>query len=1066
MTKTDTAQLEKLSPSEFMRELRPEYYSDTEDRVAYILERAVFEYHLDSITSRSENQDFEIFCRKLCERTICPHLRPHTGPDGGGDSKADTETYPVSEKISKLFYVGQPNSGNERWAFAFSAKKTWFSKVRIDVKGIVETGRNYKRIFFVTSRFSRDKDRARIEDELTNKYCIPVTILDRSWIVKEILENDRKDIAYNYLGIGEAKNDPHRLGPMDYSRAQQLADIERSIDDPEAFLGMEQDRVTEALVAAKLSRNLEHNRTEIDGRFLRAIRLADTDGTYRQQLKSKYEHIWTTFWWFDDFKHLKDSYESFETIALESDYTNDLELLCNLQQLLVNSVIHGHMTRDESRLEERITRLRLALEKQAKDKSRPNNSLGAQILLLVIRMNQTRLDNTNEELSDIWNDFAVVLEKATGLGEFDADRVVSLIEIAANVAGNDPAYNNLIEKLAEFVGTRKSEAEGALILLKRAQSLDFSDSFEMIRLLGKAVLLLSKKEYRDYLIEALHLLTLAYRSAGMLWAARASCVFLAASLSIEGEENDELPISIVPTMKAWAWIAFELCHIPDFLYAVQLLNGALAALPLTEETKANVREDIHKLDFALGSLFLNLDEPDFHKLGNLPDILEALGLFTARSALLYILGYMETLRTDGSLPATESDEEVKHLFSMLASQPATQNLRRPIILNTEGSLILGTSILGMTVTINIEGSLQSILVAEAVLGTLEAFFVTVIEQRVIPHTEKIDINLIESDDVSLPSFEMNPLNMTGILIWPTSLSLTSFDQQEEILQFLAALSGRVLSATCMIQDVETLIEKLYRDGAVQQRMTMIVHTSNSYHRFAGKKTSRLNDWQEVVKKSYTLRTTRPTLTVIKQDNEDIVESTSSESTSEKLPKVNDHRKMSVQSVIDIHTWDKATWRGIAFTQFGPEQPPCLALLFENRESARKIFERWHERFGNEDKNEEIAISIVGQLPQKNKHHYCALITSRQKDTHSYKTEKAQYFAIRFTTMEPDNSTNLENFLSLYKQFGAFYLMPAVLNDTQIPELIPELSILKREITYKVASNIGKHEIESIVLRRS
>ena len=226
----DQDQIEKISPSQFMRALRPEYYSDTEDRVAYLLDAATLEYHLESITSRNQTDDFEIFCRKLCERTICPNLRAHTGPDGGGDSKVDTETYPVAEEIATLFYIGEQTAANERWALAFSAKKTWSTKVRNDVKGIVETGRDYKRIIFVTSRFTRDKDRARIEDELSKKYGISVTIHDRSWIVKEIIENDRKDIAYNYLNVGEDKNDPLRLGPTDYSRTQQLADIEKSIE--------------------------------------------------------------------------------------------------------------------------------------------------------------------------------------------------------------------------------------------------------------------------------------------------------------------------------------------------------------------------------------------------------------------------------------------------------------------------------------------------------------------------------------------------------------------------------------------------------------------------------------------------------------------------------------------------------------------------------------------------------------------------------------------------------------------------------------------------------------------
>ncbi len=1065
MTKIDVSRLEKTSPSRFMRELRPEYYSDTKDQVAYLLDAPILEYHLESITSRNETHGFEVFCRKLCERTICPNLRPQTGPEGGGDSKADTETYPVADEIVALTYVGEANGGREKWAFAFSAKKTWTSKVRNDVKGIIETDRNYNRIICVTSRFARAKDRARIEDELSKKYGIPVTIHDRSWIVKEIIENDRKDLAFNYLGIGEAKNDPLRLGPTDYSRAQQLADIESSIGDPEAFSGMEQQRVTEALVAAKLSRNIERPRTETDGRFLRAIRLAAADGTYRQELESKYEHIWTAFWWFDDFQFLKNSYESFETLALKSNYAINLEFLCNLLQLFVNSVIHGHMSREECRLDERTASLKLALEQIAVSKDRPNNSLEAETSLLIIRMNQVMIDNRRDGLIDIWREFATILERASGLGEFKADRLVSMVEVAGQIAGNNSAYNDLVEKMAEFVANRKSEAEGALILLKRAQKLDFSDNFDMIRFLGKATIGLAKKEYSDHLIEAVQLLTLAYRSAGLLWAARASCVFLAASLVMDGEEESQLPVSFVPTMKTWAWLALELLHLPDVLFAIQLLNGALTTLPLTEDSKAKFCEDIRELDVALGSLLLNLDEADLCKLENVPDVLDTLGLFMARSALLYILGHTDTLRADGSLPETESDKEVNRIFSMLASQPVAQNLNSPVILNAEGPQTLGTSILGMTVEINIEGSLQSILVAEVVLGSLEAFFATAAEHRVIPHTEKLCINLIESDDISKPSFKINTMDMTSTLIWPCALSLTNFEQQGDVQRFLMEVSGNILATSCVFKDIEALLQKLYVDEAVQHRMTMVALATNSYHRVASKNVSRMFDWQDAVQKSYKLRTIRPTLTLIELKNEDALETNDGEDRSEKPPELKDHRALSVRSVIDIHTWDQARWKGAAYVQFSPSQPPCMAFLFENKESAGNIFKRWRERFGKQDENEEIYLSIVRSLPRQNPYHYCVLISSKLPKTRECKPNQTLTVTTRLLVMEPNTNVNLERFLTLYRHFGAFYLMPAVLTNSSEPELLYDLAVLKHDLTVKLAADVGEHDIEAMVLCR-
>ncbi|WP_179894970.1 MULTISPECIES: hypothetical protein [unclassified Burkholderia] len=64
----------------------------------------------------------------------------------------------MSDAISKPSYIGLPNSGSERWAFAFSAKKTWADKARSDVAGIMATNRGYKKVFFFTSRAARAKD--------------------------------------------------------------------------------------------------------------------------------------------------------------------------------------------------------------------------------------------------------------------------------------------------------------------------------------------------------------------------------------------------------------------------------------------------------------------------------------------------------------------------------------------------------------------------------------------------------------------------------------------------------------------------------------------------------------------------------------------------------------------------------------------------------------------------------------------------------------------------------------------------------------------------------------------
>lgn len=574
VSETVMGKRERILPSAFMRELRPEYYSDTADRTAYQLDAPTLEYHLNTITARNQTHAFEILCRKLCERTICPYLKPATGPEGGGDSKADAETIPVADEISTLTYIGEANAGRERWAFAFSAKKKWAEKVRNDIAGIVATDRGYHRIYCVTAQFARAKDRARVEDELTKQHRVTITILDRSWIVEQIIDGDRKDLAFNYLDVGQEVAGARRLGPSDYSRAQQLEDIEKALRIPQTFAGMEMQRATEALVAAKLSRNLERPRAETDGRFLRAVRFADADGTYRQRLKAHYEWIWTGFWWFDDIALLNSSNDAFEKLALQSEHARNLELLCNLTQLLFNAILHGHLTVEEAKLTERVTRLSHRLGVLSTDAKRPNNALEARTSLLMIQVNQALIDHDPVALSALWPQFSEVVVQAKGLGEFSPERLIKMIEIFGNVAGKDASYTRLVDEVAAFVSERTGEAQGALVLLKRAEQLDFDDRFEMIRLLGRAAHKLTKKEYAGSLIEAMQLLSLAYRSAGLLWAARASCIFATASIFIEAEEDNDLPASVVPILMLLGWITVELRHLPDAFAAIRLFGVA------------------------------------------------------------------------------------------------------------------------------------------------------------------------------------------------------------------------------------------------------------------------------------------------------------------------------------------------------------------------------------------------------------------------------------------------------------------------------------------------------------
>src|SRR5258705_11385509 len=103
-----------------MKARRPYLFSDSEVAEQAHLDRSTFEYHLETLTNRKQELDFEYFARKLAESELCPNLVPQTGPTGGGDAKVDSETYPVSCDISKLWYYADAKvqeGSTERWAF-------------------------------------------------------------------------------------------------------------------------------------------------------------------------------------------------------------------------------------------------------------------------------------------------------------------------------------------------------------------------------------------------------------------------------------------------------------------------------------------------------------------------------------------------------------------------------------------------------------------------------------------------------------------------------------------------------------------------------------------------------------------------------------------------------------------------------------------------------------------------------------------------------------------------------------------------------------------------------------
>jgi hypothetical protein len=516
-------------------------------------------------------------------------------------------------------------------------------------------------------------------------------------------------------------------------------------------------------------------------------------------------------------------------------------------------------------------------------------------------------------------------------------------------------------------------------------------------------------------------------------------------------------------MKVWAWLSLELGLLPDYLVAMQLLRAALMSLPLDESSQAKVENDIAELDMAMGSYLLNVSDETLQKLGKLPGILEAMGLFASRTALLYALGYEHLLREEGSIPAEEADDAVKRQMSVLASQPVAKQLPRELLINDGKEQWAVTTILGMKVEVVSGTGDVSIMAAQIVLGSLEAFFATALDRKIAPHTERFVIRITEADEGPL-SFNLNEMAMTAELRWPASLSPMNFPDHDDLHRFLMELTGQVLAAAFIINDAQQFIESLYLDEAVQGRMAMMVAACTSYHRLTTRNVSRLTDWPEQTQTEYPSRSPRPTLEQISFPASDDDEEQEDRRYDERgMPLPDDHRQLGVRSVIDFHAWERAGWKGVGYLQFQPDYPPVMALLFENREAAVHILERWRERFGVVDERDEIHLAIVREIFPDRPTHYAITIASRPPKAGELGSSNQFVTATRTKVVEPATNQNLDNFLADYRRIGAYYLTAAIVGAGE-PELLRGLSVIKRQLSVKKASEVGEHDFEITGLR--
>jgi len=1065
-----------LTPNQFMRARRPERFSDSVASDEPVLDRSILEYHLNTITNRSQETAFATFARHLAEREVCPNLLPQTGPTGGGDSKVDSETYPVAEEIALGWHIGMGGeAASERWGFAFSAKKEWKDKVIADVDKAVATGRGYAKIFFVSNQFIRDQARAEVEDELSKKHAVDVRIFDRTWILEKVFENRREALAIEDLQLQTSTRKQIRRGPLDIQREAELVEVEKRIQNAitEGHQGIQ--FVEDCIEAAGLGRGLERARTEVEGLYERAERAALKYGTSHQRLKSAYQYAWTIYWWYEDYERFVELYDTVEQRAKESAGGYDLELLTNLWTILHSAGFRGKLERGRSKVAKRTATLSKELERMRRQEGQPSAALHARALQLIVKLNLALA--ASGPIEQILREFQDVLRSCEGLIGFPSEPLIKILTELGEHFGGLAAYDGLFQTVLEVQERRKGDVAAAHLLVTRgSQQFKADRPYDAIRTLGLSLRRLYKHETRHEAVRALYLLGCAYERVGLLWAARGTLLSAASLATSELTTYGDVTSPQAACYRRLKWLELQLGRVAQTLSWHEIDILVRHALSQKGVAKAGLSEGEVEFDAILGILLLKTDPWELKWVSALPVVLDRLGLFSAWAALMYALGYEKELPED-LLPKNASPPDALAFFLRWRDQPAAKEMPEAPAFYEEQRVELKSHLLGCDITIKSENASPCVELAESVLAALESLLSTGTVQIMAAAEPVLTIDVRRSELAEEPfEFELQDntgrphINITCSAFAPHNIST---EAQAKLKDKLIELLGAIFARIVITDDVPKVFETLLRDELALDRSVSFTGSFITVANVLGRNPkNQISNWSDPKAQAYPpLRSTAwdadyararvPADSVIRP----LVPGKGDPPDSLSYGRVKQTEIRTV-SLIRFALWDKAKWSGTVYAT-GEESSvlqPVLGLGFENPEVAKQIFQSWKAELGDRDTDDRLRVVIVRGISMQNPHWYRVLIGSNLDRELRTPGVRQVVSVSRMNTMEADSEVNLERFLRSYDKVKSYILTAAAMTPQRGFAFVPDCpGLIKRELHVRRAWEIGRNDPDSVAI---
>ncbi|WOO35806.1 hypothetical protein R2R35_18675 [Anaerocolumna sp. AGMB13020] len=1040
-----------MSEKAFYKKIHPNLFSDSEIKKEGKLSKDFFSYFLEALTSQSKEKEFEEYCRKIIEATICPNLLPQTGPTGGGDSKVDSETYPVSESIAEGWLYGYNNAAHsERWAFAISAKKDWKPKLTSDVKKIIITNeeheRGYTKIFFVTNQFISDKKRAEAEDNLRREYQTDIRILDKTWLLDNTFKNDNKKIAISSFNMSDELNDVIVEGTNDTKRKRRLDEIEKELQNIEDLKSARIIKLSEESVG--LLRELEVEKSTIMNALERNIRLAKKYGGLRNYADALYNYCWTIIWWYEDRDKYYEMYIELENLYKEN--SDEYPILKDLSTLWITLYAnHNQKRKSISDMENHTQLLVNSYAKFIQDNENPKRAKLAKYDYQMMRLQYPEL------WSDVIEVYIEILQDMHFNNDIDLFQLKKVLELP--VLKECLKYDELFELLIHLLGEQSKNIESSQLLLNRGDDYIENDIYKSIKFYGRALTKLYHESSKLDLIKTLMKLGGAFEQIGLLWGARSYYIrAFMDSFNLYFSKGNAIP-GLFLSARALKYLVLRLGYINSSLQFNELELTGLNLYPYRINDEKEF-ESYLQYDSLLSVAFLNLEQCNIKKYEALPDYLNEIGLQTSAAALKYNLGYYdeEYVQAIGSKEAL--DDFMKKLFNQPVSDDFHEQLAESALCE---KIELKSKVMGCSVIIKTKRDNFHKELGATILALFENMFATSVSEHIMPMLAEFTIYI---EDIESKQFDIELIRSDNTIkiIVSNINEMTEYAHREVVFEKLNIILAMF---TAQMLPLSSEFEKIRKSIEAEEAMFRTLNCSNTLDTFVVyEQEDSLPDNFERNNKIYKNIREKSVF------YHDKVEENNKEDKKQiktlhygELPegfnfsKIH-HDKITISDIIYMPLWDKAKWKGLfVLSDEKFDNIPLVGLVFEEIEGY-DIFRKWIE----ESKTDKISIGIITGIDKNNPYWYRIIIGDSTIDTYANKDDDLTIInqICRLHTMQAKNDFNLKLLKQAVAKHKTYKFQPVLMKDLETQDLKTKLSFIKKieSIIIKDISEIDQNDI--------